>query len=109
LCRDISAGRGVGSGDGERTISSSLIPFAFPHALITHASLNAVTATISTPLAFSFDKFSMYPGKWLAEQVGVKAPGVEKRTTFLLAHSVIVQVVSVKLHECGMMIRVSGK
>jgi hypothetical protein len=35
---------------GKHTIESSLMPFALPHALITHASLYAITAMMSTPL-----------------------------------------------------------
>lgn len=75
-------------GKGEHTISS-LIPLAFPHALITQASLNAITATISTPLPFNAGRFPIYPGKCLAEQPGVNAPGTENKTTFLPAHSVL--------------------
>lgn len=65
----------------------SRTPFTLPHALITKGSLKARTAIISTPFSFSLGRFWMYPGTWLAEQVGVKAPGTEKRTTFLSAHS----------------------
>ena len=76
-------------GREELTISS-LIPFAFPQALITQASLNAITATRSTPLSFfNVDNFSMKPGRWRSEQPGVKAPGTETRTTFLPANSVV--------------------
>jgi hypothetical protein len=60
---------------------------ALPHALMTNASLNAMQATTSTPLDLRSESFSMKPGRCLAEQPGVKAPGTEKRTTFLLAHS----------------------
>lgn len=65
----------------------SRTPFTLPHALMTKGSLKARTAIISTPFSFSLGRFWMYPGTWLAEQVGVKAPGTEKRTTFLSAHS----------------------
>jgi hypothetical protein len=51
--------------------------------------LKAMQATISTPFVFSDDRFSMKPGRCLAEQPGVKAPGTEKRTTFLPANSVV--------------------
>lgn len=43
--------------DSALTISSPLIPFALPQALITQASLNAITATISTPLDLIFERF----------------------------------------------------
>lgn len=58
---------------GEHTIESSLMPLALPQALMTQASLKAMQATISTPLAFSLERFSMKPGRCLAEQPGVKA------------------------------------
>jgi hypothetical protein len=47
------------SGEEEHTIESSLTPFAFPQALITQASLKAMTAMMSTPLLFSVALFSM--------------------------------------------------
>lgn len=56
------------------TIESSVILLAFPQALMTKASLKATTATMSTPFALSSARFLMYPGRWLTEQVGVKAP-----------------------------------
>ncbi len=40
-------------------MSSFLIPFALLHAFITNASLYAITATISTPLALMAARFSM--------------------------------------------------
>ena len=40
-------------------------------------------ATVSTPLAFSASAFCTKPGRCLALQVGVKAPGTANRTTFL--------------------------
>ena len=38
-------------------------------------------ATSSTPFAFSASILSTKPGRWRAEQVGVKAPGTEKSAT----------------------------
>jgi hypothetical protein len=92
------------------TIESSATLLALPHALMTKASLKATTATTSTPFSLSLGRFSIYPGRWLTEQVGVKAPirasqihiiggasgnqlkdtklpGTENKTTFLSAHS----------------------
>src|SRR5690606_23204660 len=51
----------------------------------TKASLTAVATISSTPFAFSSPAFSTKPGRCLAEQVGVKAPGTENRATFLPA------------------------
>jgi len=59
------------------TLPSAPAPFA--QAWSTKASLTAVQATSSTPLAFSSSAFSMKPGRWRAEQVGVKAPGTENK------------------------------
>ena len=88
-------------------MSSFLTPLALPQADMTHASLYPSTPTTSTPFAFSLERFSMYPGKsdsvlarqpepgWklvhtrLAVQVGVKAPGTAKRTTFLFLNSLL--------------------
>ena len=75
------------SGKGTLTISS-LIPFAFPQALMTKALLKAMQATISTPFPFNESSLSIYDGRWRPLQPGVKAPGTAKRTTFLSAHSV---------------------
>jgi hypothetical protein len=44
---------------GLRTMSSSLIPLTLPHAFKTKASLEAVTATISTPLLANSARFSI--------------------------------------------------
>jgi hypothetical protein len=59
---------------GALTISSPRTRFAFPQALITKGSLKATTATMSTPFSRRFGRFLIYPGTWLTEQVGVKAP-----------------------------------
>lgn len=75
------------AGGEPRTMSSPVTWLALPQALMTKGSLNAVTATTSTPLARSSGSFSRYSGTWRAEQTGVKAPGRAKRTTFLLAQS----------------------
>ena len=48
--------------------------FALPHALMTNASLYAMTITASIPAALSLSLCSMKPGRWRAEQPGVKAP-----------------------------------
>jgi len=76
-------------------ISSSLTPLTFPHAFITQLSLLAITATTSTPFSANFSRWLMYGGRWWAWQPGVKAPGTEKRTTFLSAHSLEA------LYSCG--------
>src|SRR3546814_8313334 len=52
-----------------------------PQAPMTKASLTAVQAISSTPLPFSSSAFSTKPGRWRAEQVGVKAPGTENSAT----------------------------
>lgn len=62
------------SEDEALTISSPLIAFALPQALITQASLKANTATTSTPLPRILSRFSMYPGRCFTEHPGVKAP-----------------------------------
>src|SRR5208282_559903 len=54
-----------------------------PQAPMTKASLTESQATVSTPLALTAAFFSMKPGRCLAEQVGVKAPGSANSTTFL--------------------------
>ena len=48
---------------------------------ITNASLTAVQAISSMPLAFSSPAFWTKPGRCLAEQVGVNAPGTENSAT----------------------------
>ena len=68
------------------TRSSPDTLLTLPQALMTQPSLNAMTATMSTPLAFSFSRFWIYGGRWLAWQPGVKAPGTETSTTFLPFH-----------------------
>ena len=49
---------------------------------MTKASFTAMQAT-SMPFFLNSPNFSTYPGRCLAEQVGVKAPGTENSTTFL--------------------------
>src|ERR1700678_825720 len=58
-------------------------PPDLPQAFITNTSLTAVQAMVSTPLALILSASSTKPGRCLASQVGVKAPGTEKNTTFL--------------------------
>ena len=72
---------------GRLTMKSSLIPLALPQADMTQASLKAMTTIWSTPAALSLSAFWMYEGRWEAEQVGVKAPGTETRTTFFFLNS----------------------
>ena len=48
---------------------------------MTKASLTEVQAISSTPFAASASRFSTKPGRWRAEQVGVKAPGTAKSAT----------------------------
>src|SRR5690348_18008741 len=50
---------------------------------MTNASLTDKQAIVSIPLPFSAENFSTKPGRCLAEQVGVKAPGNANKTTFL--------------------------
>ena len=50
---------------------------------MTKTSLTAMQAMVSTPLALRASAFCTKPGRCLALQVGVKAPGTAKRTTFL--------------------------
>ena len=79
--------RGGGEERGERTIESSLIPLALPHADMTKASLKAMKMMLSTPLALSCSRLARYEVTCCSWQVGVKAPGTETRTTFLVANS----------------------
>src|SRR5579862_9579060 len=62
-------------------------PWLSPQAPITKASLTDRQAMVSTPLAWIAAAFWMKPGRCLAEQVGVNAPGSAKRTTFLPSKS----------------------
>jgi hypothetical protein len=55
----------------------------FPQAPITNASFTAMHTTVSTPFALIASTFTTKPGKWAAEQVGVKAPGNSKQDYFL--------------------------
>src|SRR3546814_4971166 len=55
--------------------------WSLPQASITKASLTAMQAMVSTPLALNSAAFCTKPGRCLAEQVGVKAPGTENSTT----------------------------
>ncbi len=63
------------------------MPFALPHADMTKASLKAMKTMASTPLALSLSRLARYEVTCCSWQVGVKAPGTETRTTFLLANS----------------------
>ena len=82
-----SNGRGKEEEQSKHTIESSFTPLAFPHALMTNASLYAITQMTSTPLLLNSCSFSKKVGMWRIWQVGVKAPGTETRTTFLSANS----------------------
>src|SRR6202034_4317678 len=62
-------------------------PPCLPHAFITNTSFTAVHAMVSTPLALIWSASSTKPGKCLASQVGVNAPGTEKNTTVLPANN----------------------
>src|SRR5476651_1188213 len=65
---------------------NSILPSApvdFFQASITKASLTAVTAMVSMPLALRAAALSTKLGKCVLVQVGVKAPGTANRATFL--------------------------
>jgi hypothetical protein len=62
---------------------SSPTPWSAPQAFITNTSLTDTQAMASTPLAFSSAACSLKPGRCLAEQVGVKAPGTASSATVL--------------------------
>src|ERR1700684_2200792 len=64
-----------------RILSPTLLDL--PHAFMTNTSLTAVHAMVSTPFALILSASSTKPGKCLASQVGVNAPGTEKNTTVL--------------------------
>src|SRR5690554_7096903 len=49
-----------------------------PQASMTKASLTAVQTMASTPVAFILSEFTTKPGRWVAVQPGVKAPGTPK-------------------------------
>src|ERR1700690_2238254 len=59
------------------------VPELLPQAPMTNASLTAMQAMVSTPFALIASAFCTNPGKCLALQVGVKAPGTANSTTFL--------------------------
>src|SRR5688572_1913581 len=58
-----------------------------PQAPMTNTSLTAMQAMVSTPLALMSAAFSTKPGRCLASQVGVNAPGTENSTTRLPLNS----------------------
>src|SRR3954451_3435612 len=60
----------------------SATPECLPHAFITNTSFTAMQAIVSTPFARTWSASCTKPGRCLASQVGVKAPGTENRTTF---------------------------
>ena len=77
--------------------NKSIFPTAFcasAQANIACASFTAKQATASTPLAFSLSNFSTNPGICFAEQVGVKAPGTQNKTTLRPAQYLAVLMVS---------------
>src|ERR1700743_3953528 len=63
-------------------ILSPTLP-CLPQAFITNTSFTAVHAMVSTPFALIWSASSTKPGRCLASQVGVKAPGTENSTTVL--------------------------
>src|SRR6202142_3373379 len=58
-------------------------PVDFFQASMTKASLTAVTAMVSTPLALNAAALLTKLGMCMLVQVGVKAPGTANRATFL--------------------------
>lgn len=68
---------------------------------MTQLSLEAITATISTPLSANCLRYLIYGGKCIAWHPGVKAPGTEKRTTFLFAHSLLASYSWGRPHAVG--------
>src|SRR5581483_1816749 len=56
---------------------------ALPHAFMTKTSLTDMQAMVSTPFVQLADQIRAKPGRCLASQVGVNAPGTENNTTFL--------------------------
>src|SRR5262245_9560874 len=64
-------------------ITLSPVFWSLPQASITNASLTDRQAIVSTPLALSAPALCTNPGRCLAEQVGVKAPGRANSTTVL--------------------------
>ncbi len=66
---------------------SSPTPWSLPQAFITKTSLTETQAMVSTPLALKSAAWVLKPGRCLAEQVGVKAPGTANRATVLPPNS----------------------
>ena len=64
-------------------VMSSVTPADLPQAPMTKASLTDRQTMASTPFALMAAACSTKPGRCLAEQVGVNAPGTAKSTTFL--------------------------
>src|SRR5262249_18521119 len=60
---------------------------ALPQAFMTNTSLTAMQAMVSTCFALMASACWTKPGRCLALQVGVKAPGTENSTTFLPLNS----------------------
>ena len=56
-------------------------PLASAQAFITCGSFTAIHAILETPFEINFSELFINPGKCLAEQVGVKAPGRANKTT----------------------------
>src|SRR5579859_829857 len=63
--------------------TSSPTPWLSPQAFITNTSFTETQAMVSTPLAFRSAALALNPGRCLAEQVGVNAPGTANRATVL--------------------------
>src|SRR6185503_17067324 len=66
---------------------ASPTPADLPQAFMTKTSLTAMQTILSTPLPRSAAAFSTKPGRCLASQVGVNAPGTENSTTRPLPRS----------------------
>ena len=60
-----------------------LVPRCLLHWNMTNASFTDRQMIWSTPWLLNSSKSSSYRGRWLDEQVGVKAPGSAKSTVFL--------------------------
>src|SRR4051794_17628890 len=58
-------------------------PELFDHASRTKGSFTATQTTLSTPFCLKTSALAMKPGRCFRWQVGVKAPGTAKSTTFL--------------------------
>mmetsp|Transcript_30997 Transcript_30997/g.63263 ORF Transcript_30997/g.63263 Transcript_30997/m.63263 type:complete len:90 (-) Transcript_30997:39-308(-) len=55
---------------------------------MTKTSFTAMQAMVSMPFSLRAEDLDLKPGRCSLEQVGVKAPGTEKRATFFLGEEV---------------------